>query len=115
LHTRRQENNDKAIFTEAYGWCAQVVLFISITISLFTLLYFIIDPAAKEIIIAAAQEQIDAQDISDQQAETVMQMSNLMSNPFFLTLSAFCSYGVIGLLVSLLAAALIKNEKRNPF
>lgn len=115
LQYRKQENNNKATYGEAYGWCAQVVLFAAMTIGLFTLVYFILDPSAKELIVAASNAQIESNEMSEEQAEMAMKVSEWISNPFAITLSAFCAYGVVGLMLSLVAAVFVRNEKHKSF
>lgn len=107
---QRKENDDTATFSQAFGWTAQVVLFAALTIGILTYVYYTFDEGAKEKILAESAKAMEGREMSEEQAKMTMQITEMISNPLVLMLVSICSYGVIGLLLALVASAILKKE-----
>lgn len=76
------------------------------------LLMTVIDPGLTEEILALAEEEILRQnpEIGDAEYEMAMSFTRRLTNPWFTSIMALIFYAIVGLIVSLIASAIMKKE-----
>lgn len=109
----RKENGNVATFNQAFGWTAKVVLYAALTVGVLTYVYYTFDEGARERMIEETTKVIEEKEMSSDQAEMTLKMTEMMANPLALMLASICSYGVIGLIFAVIASAILKREDRN--
>jgi len=99
-------------FGKAFGSGMVVAMVGGTMLGLFVLLLFaVIDPALLQELKILAEEAMIEQGLPDEQIEEVSRlMEKFFYKPWFLALSTFLQFLLVGSLISLLSAALAKKE-----
>jgi len=89
----------------------KIALIAGLITAVYTVIYAkIIDPDMMNKIIAQAEEQWEARNMTEDQMNTARSIMNMMMNPFLLSGIAIVSTCFWGLIQSLIAGAMLKKE-----
>ncbi|MBK7477615.1 MAG: DUF4199 domain-containing protein [Haliscomenobacter sp.] len=100
-------------FKRAFGLGMFVILIIGAITMVWTFVYMsYINPDMVDQIMEAAQEKQQAQGLSDEQLEAASGMMGMIMKPWFMAISAFVGTLLIGLIISLIVAAIMKKEAK---
>ena len=105
-------------YGQAVGIGSYTILFAAILSALYMFVFMqFIDPGIKDIFIAKAEEQILTRtpDITDEQLDAALAMTERMFNPVFLAISTFFTYALLGVLFSLITSAFLKKKDPDSF
>ena len=108
---RDQEQNGFINYGRALGVGMLTVAFASIIMAIFIyLLYSIIDPGLIQKGIELARTKLVEKNLNEDQIEMAINMSKKFMTPAFLAIGTILGYGFLGLIFSLIIAAVMKNE-----
>jgi hypothetical protein len=103
-------------YGRAVGLGTLQALFASIILAFFTfILYEFIDPTLLEKLMAFTEEKLLSRGMSDDQVETMINMSKKMMTPTIMSISQIFSLTLMGLIFSLILALIFKKKPSNPF
>ena len=105
-------------YGQAVGIGSYTILFTAILSALYMFVFMqFIDPGVKDLFIAHAEEQLLTRtpDITDEQLDAAIAMTERMFNPVFLAISTFFTYALLGVLFSLITSAFLKKKDPDSF
>ena len=108
----RDVNGGYLSFGEGFKAGFLYAIFSGIVLTIFTYLYFtVLSPEMIDKILASAQAQMEAKNMSQEQIEQGMSFTRKIVNPIVLTISAAFSSVVMGAIIALIGAAIFKKDR----
>jgi len=105
---------DNYSFGSSFGTGFKTTLIASIIIPIFTYIYLTyIDSETLEFIIAKAEDELYAQNLSDDQIEMALEWQKKILQPFAMAIFNVFNYLLTGTLISLIIAAIVKKKDTN--
>lgn len=92
-----------------------VSVFAGLISGVFTSILYMMDPSLIDQIIQVSQQAMLEQGISEDQVVAMEETMRSVTNPIFLSISSVLGFALIGTLISLIAAAILKKNPTNPF
>lgn len=100
----------------SFGTLLKAGVIITLITAIFMVVYFIIyanfiEPNFIDKILEISKVEMAKKGLSEEQTESAIEMSKKFMSPVFMAIMSFISNTVIGTLVSLIGAAIFKNEQ----
>ncbi len=112
----RKNNNEFMSYGQGVGQGVLVSLFGSILLGFFTYAFFkFASPESLQEIIDMTESKLEDQGLSEDQIEMTMKMQTKIMTPGIMGIITIFTYVFLGLIVSLITAAILKKENPNPF
>ncbi len=103
-------------YNRALGLGTLQSLFASIILGFFTyILYKFIDPTLVDKLMAFTEETLLSRGMSEDQVESMVNMSKTMMTPMLMAISQLFSLTLMGFIFSLILALIFKKNPSNPF
>ena len=103
-------------YGQGVGQGVLVSLFGSILLGFFTYAFFkFASPESLQEIIDMTESKLEDQGLSEDQIEMTMKMQTKIMTPGIMGIITIFTYVFLGLIVSLITAAILKKENPNPF
>lgn len=118
LAWRRDGLGGYITYGQAVGIGSYTILFTALISAVYMFVFMqFIDPGVKDIFIAQAEEQILTRtpDIPDEQLDAALALTERMFNPLILAISTLFTYGLLGVLFSLITSAFLKKKAPESF
>ena len=113
---RKEYNNNYITYQKALGFGVLLSFFVALVMSVFSVVYsHYINPELMEIGRQMAEEKLIAQGIPDDRIEQAMEQQKRFQTPALMILSGTIMLTIFGTIFSLIAAAFLKNESKDPF
>ena len=103
--------NGNMSYGQALGLAIIIIVFGALLSSIYEYIFItIIDPGHLDKVLAAAEEQLLQQGLSDDQIEMALSIQKKMMKPFIVSIIAFFGMVFIGFIISLITSAFLKKE-----
>ena len=113
---RKEYNNDIISYNKALKFGVFVSLIIGLVSSVFSFLYtHYINPELLEIGKQMAEERLIERGMSDEMIEMALKQQEKFQKPVFLIIIGTIVTTLIGTIISLIAASILKKEPKDPF
>lgn len=113
---RKEYKNNYISYQKALGFGVLVSFIIALIMSVFSFIYTkYFNPELIEIGRRMAEERLIARGMSDDMIEQAMEQQKRFQTPFIMILSGTLMLTLFGTIFSLIAAAVLKNEPKDPF
>ncbi len=110
IHYRNTELSGTITYSQALGFGIVVMLFAGIIQSLYSVILIkYIDPSIMDQIRMMQEEELLKRGMSAEQIEAVGQMMTKMQSPIIIAISGLFSFGLIGLIISLITSIFVKK------
>ncbi len=113
---RKEYKNNYISYQKALGFGVLVSFFIGLIMSVFSFIYTTyFNPDLLEIGRRMAEERLIERGLSDEMIERAMEQQKRFQTPVFMILSGTIMITLFGTIFSLIAAAFLKKEPKDPF
>ena len=108
---RKNTLNGNMSYGQALGLATIIIVFGALLSSIYEYIFItIIDPGYMDKVLAAAEEQLLQQGLSDDQIEMGLSVQRKMMQPFVVSILNFFGTVFIGFIISLITSAFLKKE-----
>ncbi len=108
---RKNTLNGIMSYGQALGLATIIIVFGVFLSSIYEYIFItIIDPGHLDKVLAAAEEQLLQQGLSDDQIEMALSIQKKMMKPVIVSIMAFIGTVIIGFIISLITSAFLKKE-----
>ncbi len=113
---RKEYNNNSISYQKALGFGVLVSFIVALVMSVFSFIYtHYINPELLEIGRQVAEEKLMKRGMSDQMIEQAMEQQKRFQTPLIMIISGTLMLTLFGTIFSLIAAAFLKKEPKDPF